>query len=122
MRRKVHPSRPSGRICCFFSSLKTLLIPSEATTPLVGVNVPCDDLVGRFWVTPDRGAVGTVEKHAVRFSTVPTARRGFGVLEEDRLKWHGVKMDEDMRPAIVIAFKRAQQGAIRLQWAEKLAA
>ena len=49
MRRKVHPSRPSAMTCCFFSSLKTLLIPTEATKPLVGVNVPDDSLLyGRF--------------------------------------------------------------------------
>jgi hypothetical protein len=28
VRRSDHPSRPSARTCCFFSSLKTLLIPA----------------------------------------------------------------------------------------------
>src|SRR4029077_761792 len=58
MLRKVHPSRPSASPCCFFSSLKTLLIPPEAINLLVGVNVPDDYLMagfemimnGRFWV------------------------------------------------------------------------
>jgi len=40
IRRSGHPSLPSARICCFFSSLKTLLISTEATAPLVAVNVP----------------------------------------------------------------------------------
>jgi hypothetical protein len=62
IRRKVHPSRPSASTCCLFSSLKTLLIPTEATKPLVGVNVPDDYfcmagfeviMYGRFWVTPE---------------------------------------------------------------------
>ncbi len=36
--------------CCFFSSLKTLLMPTEAIGPLVRVNVP-GFIVGRFEVT-----------------------------------------------------------------------
>jgi hypothetical protein len=46
----------------------------------------------------------------------------FGVLEEDRLKWRGVKMDDELRQAIVIAFKRVQEEPIRVEWADKLAA
>jgi transposase-like protein len=46
----------------------------------------------------------------------------FGVLEEDRLKWRGVKMDHDAQQAIVIAFKQLKEEPIRVEWAEKLAA
>jgi transposase-like protein len=46
----------------------------------------------------------------------------FGVLEEDRLKWRGVKMDDEVQQAIVIAFKQLKEEPIRVEWAEKLAA
>jgi hypothetical protein len=49
MRRKAHPSFPSAMTCCFFSSLKTLLMLTEAIGPLARVNVP-GFIVGRFWV------------------------------------------------------------------------
>src|SRR5260370_36645097 len=58
MRRKDHPSFPSAMTCCFFSSLKTLLMSTEPTSALVAVNVPgftvagfAVPLYGRFWVT-----------------------------------------------------------------------
>src|SRR6266851_3024332 len=61
MRRRGHPSRPRAITCCFFASLKTLLISTKATclTPkstsrasfsLAGFQVT---LIGRFWVTPE---------------------------------------------------------------------
>src|ERR1700735_4840397 len=61
MRRSGHPSRPRAMTCCFFASLKTLLIPTKATAlrrnqrprasfPLAGFEVT---LIGRFWVTPE---------------------------------------------------------------------
>src|SRR5581483_12165815 len=61
MRRKGHPSRPRAMTCCFFASLKTLLIPTKATAlrrnqrprasfPLAGFEVT---LIGRFWVAPE---------------------------------------------------------------------
>src|SRR6202043_1476099 len=61
MRRRGHPSRPRAMTCCFFASLKTLLIPTKATAlrrnqrprasfPLAGFEV---SLIGRFWVTPE---------------------------------------------------------------------
>src|SRR5258707_11265558 len=60
MRRKGHPSFPSAMTCCFFSSLKTLLMLTEAIGPLVRVNVPGLSLagfqvtlIGRFWVTTE---------------------------------------------------------------------
>src|SRR5271167_2135947 len=31
MRRSDHPSRPRAKTCCFFSSFKTLAMPTEAT-------------------------------------------------------------------------------------------
>jgi hypothetical protein len=48
MRRNGHPSRPRAITCCLLSSLKTLLIPTKATVPYVGINVPSLILVGRF--------------------------------------------------------------------------
>ena len=48
MRLSVHPSRPSAIICCFFSSLKTLLMATELIQPLVAVNVSGLAIVGRF--------------------------------------------------------------------------
>ena len=62
MRRNGHPSRPRAITCCRFASLKTLLMPTEATTPHVGINVPDSyswlagfqvTLIGRFWLTPE---------------------------------------------------------------------
>src|SRR5258708_11143156 len=61
MRRSGHPSRPRAITCCFFASLKTLLISTKAKclTPkstsrasfsLAGFQVT---LIGRFWVTPE---------------------------------------------------------------------
>src|SRR5450755_2187780 len=61
MRRSGHPSRPRAITCCFFASLKTLLIPtkakclapestSRASFSLAGFQVT---LIGRFWVTPE---------------------------------------------------------------------
>src|SRR5208282_505203 len=61
MRRSGHPSRPRAMTCCFFASLKTLLISTKAKclTPkstsrasfsLAGFQVT---LIGRFWVTPE---------------------------------------------------------------------
>lgn len=46
----------------------------------------------------------------------------FGVLEEDRLKWRGLKMGPEIHTAIVLAFKQVQDEPIRVQWAEKFAA
>lgn len=40
MRRKGHPSFPSAMTCCFFSSLKTLLMTTEPIRAPVGVDVP----------------------------------------------------------------------------------
>src|ERR1700684_1360429 len=59
MRRSGHPSRPRAITCCFFASLKTLLISTKAIclTPkstsrasfsLAGFQVT---IIGRFWVT-----------------------------------------------------------------------
>src|SRR5215469_2521893 len=60
MRRKDHPSFPSAITCCFFSSLKTLLMPREPIRAPFGVNVPGSamagfqlTLYGRFWVTAE---------------------------------------------------------------------
>jgi hypothetical protein len=46
MRRKDHSSFPSAMTCCFFASLKILLIPTEAIAPLAGVNVLALSLAG----------------------------------------------------------------------------
>src|SRR6516164_679864 len=60
MRRKDHPSLPSAITCCFFSSLKTLLMPREPIRASPGVNVPGSamagfqpTLYGRIWVTAE---------------------------------------------------------------------
>ena len=60
MRRKDHPSFPRAITCCFFSSLKTLLMSREPIRALLGVNVPGFPmagfqvtLYGRIWVTPE---------------------------------------------------------------------
>jgi hypothetical protein len=58
MRRKGHPSRPRATTCCFFSSLKTLLIPTKATVPRAGINVPGLILVGRFSGDPHWPVLG----------------------------------------------------------------
>src|SRR5216683_1227409 len=61
MRRSGQPSRPRAITCCFFASLKTLLIPMKATAlhrnqrprasfSLAGFQVT---LIGRFWVTAE---------------------------------------------------------------------
>src|SRR5437773_4114180 len=59
MRRKGHPSFPSAMTCCFFSSLKTLLMPKEPIRAPLGVNVPGLTMAGfqltlhgRIWVIP----------------------------------------------------------------------
>ncbi len=46
----------------------------------------------------------------------------FGILEQDRLKWRGLKMDDDVRQAAVLAFKRVCDQPITIAWADKLAA
>src|SRR5207302_9772218 len=63
MRRKGHPSFPSAMTCCFFSSLKTLLMPKEPIRAPLGVNVPGFPMAGfqltlhgRIWVTPEAPA------------------------------------------------------------------
>src|SRR5215468_467392 len=60
MRRKDHPSFPNAITCCFFSSLKTLLMPREPIRAPLGVNVPGFamagfqvTLYGRIWVTAE---------------------------------------------------------------------
>jgi len=40
---------PSATTCCFFSSVKILLMLTEAIRPLASVNVP-GSILGRFWV------------------------------------------------------------------------
>src|SRR5882762_9366168 len=90
MRRKGHPSRPRAMTCCFFASLKTLLIPTKATAlrrnqrpralfSLAGFEVT---LIGRFWVTPEGGATGSecnrvgIRGRRTRSTTVPSADDG----------------------------------------------
>ena len=46
----------------------------------------------------------------------------FGVLEEDRLKWRGLKIDKDISEAIDQATKTCLCEQIKIEWAEKLAA
>ncbi len=46
----------------------------------------------------------------------------FGVLEEDRLKWRGLKIDKDISDAIVLASQTCLYEQIKIEWAEKLVA
>lgn len=46
----------------------------------------------------------------------------FGVLEQDRLKWRGLKMDDYVRQAAVLAFKRVREEPIVIAWADQIAA
>ena len=68
MRRSDQPSRPSAMTCCFFSSLKTLLMPTERNPPRQSMSRTLLSLAGfqvitsgRFWViaeehaAPERG-------------------------------------------------------------------
>jgi putative transposase len=45
----------------------------------------------------------------------------FGILEQDRLKWRGLRMDDDIRQGAVLGFKQASEPII-IGWAEKMAA
>jgi hypothetical protein len=71
MRRKGHPSFPSAMTCCFFSSLKTLLMPKEPIRAPLGVNVPGLTMAGfqltlhgRIWVIPEGSATRIAIPHA----------------------------------------------------------
>src|SRR6184192_1034089 len=71
MRRRDHPSFPSEITCCFFSVLKTLLMPSEPIRALSGVNVPGFSmagfqltLYGRIWATPEDDACDVLHVNA----------------------------------------------------------
>src|SRR5262249_22575082 len=86
MRRKDHPSFPRAITCCFFSSLKTLLMPREPIRASLGVNVPGFlmagfqvTLYGRFWVTAEAQAQPALERCRPRHAD-PEASQG-GVRE-----------------------------------------
>src|ERR1700722_10428572 len=57
MRRKDHPSFPSAITCCFFSSVKTLLMPKEPIRAPLAVSHAMAGfqmtLHGRIWVIPE---------------------------------------------------------------------
>jgi len=91
MRRNGHPSRPKATTCCFFASLKTLLIPTKANAlrrnqrpqasfSLAGFEVT---LIGCFWVTaevrrPDTPLATRLtqsNKRAAEGKTPPAPRR-----------------------------------------------
>src|SRR5215469_11736800 len=96
MRRNGHPSFPSAITCCFFSSLKTLLMPREPIKALLGVNVLGSALAGfqvtlfgRIWVTPEvlsmvshlanAGAASTIfNSPAIRTRVIQRPRFSFG--------------------------------------------
>ena len=46
----------------------------------------------------------------------------FGFLEEDRLKWRGLKVDKDIIEAIDRASQTCLYEQIKIEWAEKLVA
>src|ERR1039458_7721726 len=58
MRRSDHPGRPKAKTCCFFSSFKTLAMPTEPTSLRAGINVPDATLVGRFSGDTHRPVLG----------------------------------------------------------------
>ena len=41
----------------------------------------------------------------------------FGVLEEERLKWRGLKIDKDISDAIVLASQTCLYEQIKIEWA-----
>src|ERR1700693_4214743 len=95
MRRSGHPSRPRAITCCFFASLKTLLISTKATclTPkstsrasfsLAGFQVT---LIGRFWVTPEVPVRG-VGRYRFWFSSLPLREASEHVLRGHRFLTH----------------------------------
>ena len=64
--------------CCFFSSLKTLLMPTEPIRAPVGVNVPGLPMAGfqltlhgRIWVTPEAR-----DKHRFKKVSIYPVRTG----------------------------------------------
>ena len=70
MRRSGHPSRPRAITCCFFASLKTLLISTKAKclTPKSTSRASFSfqvTLIGRFWVTPEDGNSRTLTQTSV---------------------------------------------------------
>src|SRR5258708_28870250 len=88
MRRSGHPSRPRAITCCFFSSLKTLLIPTKATAlrrnqrprasfSLAGFQVT---LIGRFWVTAEADLIPCCYFFEAFDSLGYLRRRAFGFL------------------------------------------
>jgi hypothetical protein len=44
------------------------------------------------------------------------------ILEQDRLKWRGLKMDDYIHQATLLAFKRVREEPITVAWADELAA
>ena len=46
----------------------------------------------------------------------------FGILEQDRLKWRGLKMDDYIHQATLLAFRRVREEPITVAWADELAA
>jgi len=42
--------------------------------------------------------------------------------EQNRMRWHGIKMGAEIRQSIVLAFKQMQVKPIRVEWAEMFAA
>jgi transposase-like protein len=43
----------------------------------------------------------------------------FGVLEEDRLKWRGLQMDDDQKEGVVLAFERLREKPLVIEWANR---
>jgi hypothetical protein len=87
MRRNEHPSsRPSAMTGCLACSLKTLLIPSKAALPFVGITVWSSVQLmagfevatnGRFWAATEvlaRGAGGIAEDLPVKPGSFPAGR------------------------------------------------
>jgi hypothetical protein len=80
MRRKDHPSFPNAITCCFFSSLKTLLMPREPIRAPIGVNVPGFAMAGfqvtlhgRIWVTAEGASIATLQNIYTLNKTLTTS-------------------------------------------------
>src|SRR5205085_9629988 len=119
MRRRDHPSFPSEITCCFFSVLKTLLMPSEPIRALSGVNVPGFPMAGfqltlsgGLWATPEdlpfncpRIGIRTAvkEHHQVTHRAEPEDRKSTRLNSSHSQIWYAVfclKRKKKTEPAI----------------------
>lgn len=100
MRRSVHPSRPSAKICCRFSSLKTLLIsPRLGTRPFRERQTSWPTTTGRFSAAHNWPVLG--------------AHRGLGQCQPAFARNLGVRLEQLVR--LDDAVQRVERDALALQ-------